>query len=174
MGPTGRAELVASQRSLQQCTARRIALPAVARSGIRCSAAQSVATRRHPLHPGKATASCRDAAAIRSGILPSTCDGGRSASSSGYSHLRHHSRAAHFRLSSARCAGMRCAWFSPPLRARICVWGTALLAATADGVPRLPGTHTCGTIVARRTFGFLPLGAQVCAVLGSAHPYAPA
>ena len=34
--------------------------------------------------------------------------------------------------------------------------------ATADGVPRLLGTHTRGTVVvARCTFGFLPLGEQV-------------
>ena len=32
---------------------------------------------------------------------------------------------------------------------------------TADGVPRLLGTHTCCTIVAGCNFGFLPLGGQV-------------
>jgi hypothetical protein len=33
--------------------------------------------------------------------------------------------------------------------------------ATADGVPRLLGTHACGTIVARCTLAFLPLIEQV-------------
>ena len=73
---TGQAELVASQRSLQQCTARGIAPPAVARSGIRCSAAQSVATQRQRLHPGAVTASCRDAAdAVRCGCRLGAADG---------------------------------------------------------------------------------------------------
>ena len=98
MGPTGQAELVASQRSLQQCTARCIAPPAVARSGIRCSPAQSVAAQRNPLQrspscciPAQsrlAAAATSTPSAAAAASAPLTAATGRNPSWSPSEHLR--------------------------------------------------------------------------------------